>query len=157
MKLLKVDTSEEMLRSVSENLKKVHYDAAILAAAVSDFGPTERPMVKIPSSTPEITIHLRPLPKIVEQVKKIDSKVFLVGFKAEYNISEEELVERAYKRLKEAGMDLIVANDVSKEGVGFVVDTNEVFVVDRVRSITHIEKQPKSTVANRILISFYPT
>ena len=151
VKLHRVDTSEEMLEAVSDNLKKRHYDAAILAAAVSDFGPTERPMVKIPSSTPEVTIHLRPLPKIVEQVKKIDPKVFLVGFKAEYNISDEELVERAHKRLNDAGMDLIVANDVSKEGVGFVVDTNEVFVVDKKRRVTHIEKVLKTRVANRIL------
>jgi phosphopantothenoylcysteine decarboxylase/phosphopantothenate--cysteine ligase len=151
MKLQRVETTKEMLDAVTGEIGQKDYDIVILSAAVSDFGPTERPMEKIPSSTPEVTIYLRPLPKIVEQVKKIDPKVFLVGFKAEYNISEQELIDRSYKRLMEAGMDLIVANDVSKQGVGFAVDTNEVYVIDKNKEITHISLTSKASVAKKIL------
>ncbi|MFB0543909.1 MAG: phosphopantothenoylcysteine decarboxylase, partial [Candidatus Bathyarchaeia archaeon] len=151
MKVLKIESLREMLNAVISELEAGGYDIVILAAAGSDFGPTERPMEKISSGIPEVIIRLRPLPKIVEQVKKVAPKVFLVGFKAEYNVSEEELVERAYKRLMEAGMDLIVANDVSKEGVGFAVETNEVYIMDKEKNITHIPKTSKAIVAERIL------
>ena len=50
----------------------------------------------------------------------IDQEIYLVGFKAEYNIKDDELIDRAFKRMNETGMDLIVANDVSIEGKGFL-------------------------------------
>ncbi len=151
VRTLRVETTQEMLKAVSDELKEGDYDIVVLAAAVSDFGPTDRPMVKIPSTTKEVTVHLKPLPKIVEEVKKIAPRVFLVGFKAEYNVSDDTLIERAYKRLLEADMDLIVANDVSREGVGFAVDTNEVYVIDREKEVVHIPKAPKMIVARKIL------
>lgn len=150
IKVQRIESLKEMLNAVSSELESGDYDIVILAAAGSDFAPTERPMEKISSSIPELTIHLRPLPKIIEQVKKIDPGVFLVGFKAEYNVSDDMLIERAYKRLREADMDLIVANDVSREGVGFAVETNEVYIIDREKKITHIPKTSKAIVAEKI-------
>ena len=77
--------------------------------------------------------------------------VFLVGFKAEFNVSDEDLIERAYGRLKTAGMDLIVANDVSRAEAGFGTETNEVFIVDPERSVTHIPLTGKDEIAGRLL------
>jgi len=151
MKVRRIESLMEMLNTVTEELKSGGYDIVILAAAGSDFGPTERPMEKISSGTPEVIVRLKPLPKVVEQVKKVAQKVFLVGFKAEYNVSEEELIERAYKRLKEVDMDLIVANDVSKEGVGFAVETNEVYVIDGKKKVAHISLTSKINVAKKVL------
>jgi len=151
MKVRRIESLMEMLNTVTEELKSGGYDIAILAAAGSDFGPAERPMEKISSGTPEVIVRLKPLPKVVEQVKKVAPKVFLVGFKAEYNVSEEELIERAYKRLKEVDMDLIVANDVSKEGVGFAVETNEVYVIDGKKNVAHISLTSKTNVAKKVL------
>ncbi|MFA5869513.1 MAG: bifunctional phosphopantothenoylcysteine decarboxylase/phosphopantothenate--cysteine ligase CoaBC [Candidatus Bathyarchaeia archaeon] len=150
-KVIKIETTEEMLDAVVGELKAKKYDAAILSAAASDWGPAERVMEKTPSSKGEWVLKLKALPKIIAQVKKADPKVFLVGFKAEYNISPEELVDRSYKRLKEMKMNLIVANDVSKENRGFNVDTNEVYIIDSKRVITHIPLTTKREIAVKLL------
>ena len=77
--------------------------------------------------------------------------MFLVGFKAEYNFSKDELVSSAYNILKSSEADLIVANDVGKENAGFDVDTNEIFIVDKNRKVEHIELSGKRVVADRLL------
>lgn len=150
-KVISILSTEEMLEAVQKELKEKKYDAAILSAAAADYGSSERKMKKTPSGKEEWTIHLKPLPKIVENVKKIDPDIFLVGFKAEYNLSDEELVQRAYNRMIGAGMNLIVANDVAREKAGFGTDTNEVFIIDPARKINHVSIAEKYKVASRIL------
>jgi phosphopantothenoylcysteine decarboxylase/phosphopantothenate--cysteine ligase len=150
-KVIKIETTEEMLNAVVGELKSKQYDAAILSAAASDWGPADRKMEKTPSSQGEWTLKLKALPKITAEVKKTVPKVFLVGFKAEYNITEEELIDRSYKRLKEMRMNLIVANDVSKENIGFNVDTNEVYIIDAKRKVLHIALTSKKEIASKLL------
>ena len=149
--IIRVETTEEMLAAVIKALGEKRHDAALLAAAASDYGPAERSMVKTPSGKDRWSLKLRPLPKIVEQVKKADPRICLVGFKAEFKVSNETLIERAYRRLKEACMDLIVANDVSREGAGFGSDTNEVFIIDPAREVVHIPLSGKDEIAGRLL------
>ena len=43
------------------------------------------------------------------------------------------MVENAREKLKKKNLDLIVANDVSKSGIGFGSDSNEVTIIDRRR------------------------
>jgi phosphopantothenoylcysteine decarboxylase/phosphopantothenate--cysteine ligase len=150
--LIRVETTSEMLEAVIRALRDSKHDAAILTAAVSDFGPAKREMIKTPSDRESWTIELKPLPKIVDHVRKVDPGIFLVGFKAEFNVSDEELVERAYERLKASGMDLIVANDVAREGVGFGKETNEVFIIDGERRAVHIPLTGKDEIA-RVLVT----
>ena len=150
-KVIQILSTEDMLEAVKYELSTTKYDAAILSAAAADYGASDRKMEKTPSGKDEWVIKLKPLPKIVENVKKIDSKVYLVGFKAEYDLSDEELVERAYDRLIGAGMDLIVANDVSREKTGFGTDTNEVFLIDNQKTVQHVDLVDKYIVATSIL------
>jgi phosphopantothenoylcysteine decarboxylase/phosphopantothenate--cysteine ligase len=150
-KVIDVETTEEMLEAVVRELKEKKYDVAVLTAAASDFGPASRKMEKTPSSRGEWTIKLKALPKIIAEVKKADPEIFLVGFKAEYGITDEELIDRSYERLKEMGMDLVVANDVSRENAGFGADTNEVFIVDPKRNVVHVPLSDKSEVAKRLM------
>ncbi|MCW4011703.1 MAG: bifunctional phosphopantothenoylcysteine decarboxylase/phosphopantothenate synthase, partial [Candidatus Bathyarchaeota archaeon] len=56
-----------------------------------------------------------------------------------------------YKRMKETGMDLIVANDVSHDKTGFGTDTNEVYIIDNEKNVEHVELSDKYDVASRIL------
>jgi phosphopantothenoylcysteine decarboxylase/phosphopantothenate--cysteine ligase len=150
-RLIEIETTEKMLEAVEGELETGNYDIAILSAAVSDYGPKERKMEKTPSKKDEWVIQLSPRPKIIERVKKADPKIFLVGFKAEYNLSDKELVESSYTRLKEADMDLIVANDVAREKAGFGTDTNEVFIIAPQREITHIPFTTKREIADQLL------
>jgi len=91
----------------------------LLAAAVSDYGPETGPLDdcriprgKISSSQDELTIRLKPLPKIIAQVKQWNPDVFLVGFKLLVDASEEDLAAAAKKQIDSAGSDLVVANDM---------------------------------------------
>ncbi|OGD44357.1 hypothetical protein A3K69_07680 [Candidatus Bathyarchaeota archaeon RBG_16_57_9] len=150
-KVIHIETTEEMLDAVVGELKARKHHAAILSAAAADYGAADRKMEKTPSGRNEWVIKLKPLPKVVENVKKVDPDIYLVGFKAEYDVSDEDLIDRAYNRLKGAGMDLIVANDVAREGVGFGTETNEAFIVDDSRGVTHLELMSKRELARRIL------
>ena len=149
--VVSVDGTEEMLDAVVDALKTGGYDAAILSAAAADYKASERKMVKTPSGLDSWTVELAPLPKIIEHVKKVDPNIFLVGFKAEYGISDDELISRARKRMEEAEMDLVVANDVSRKDVGFGTDTNEVFIIDGAGNVIHTSIEEKEKIAEKVL------
>jgi phosphopantothenoylcysteine decarboxylase/phosphopantothenate--cysteine ligase len=151
-KIINVETTEEMCDACVKELKKESYDLVILAAAPTDYKPKISQKEKISTSErKELVLNLQTTPKIIEKVKKIRPSTFLVGFKAEYNLSEEELIRRAVERLREVNADLIVANDVSKQYSGFEADTNEVLIVDKDGLVTKIPKASKMNIANKLL------
>lgn len=150
-KVINVVTTEEMLEAVTSELESNNYDAAILSAAVADYGPRKREITKTPSKMKEWRLTLYPLPKIIEEVKVADPEIYLVGFKAEFNVSDEELIQRAKKRMEEADIDLMVANDVSREGVGFGTDKNEVFIINSKKQVIHVPVTNKNNIADKIM------
>lgn len=151
-KVIRVETTEHMYEAVASELKMQKYDLVVATAAAADWTPIKAYQHKV--STHEVRsldLKLKPTKKIVDAVKKLSPKTFLVAFRAEYNLSEKELIESAYERLRRAEADLIVVNDVGKEGVGFGADTNEVFIVDKDKSTIHVPLAPKREVAKKIL------
>jgi phosphopantothenoylcysteine decarboxylase/phosphopantothenate--cysteine ligase len=150
VKCIPVETTDDMMNTVMNQMKICHCDVFVGTAAVSDYAPVQKVDTKIPSGQKGLTIQLKPLPRIVQAVKEESPETFVIGFKAEYDISKAELVERAYKRVKDVGLDLIVANDVSKEGVGFSTETNEVYIVDQEKQVTHISLSSKRNIAAKI-------
>ncbi len=149
-KIVNITSTEDMLQAVKQELSNEKYHIAVLSAAAADYGAPDRINEKTPSGKDQWTINLKPLPKVVENVKKIDPNVYLVGFKAEYDLSDDELIQRAYDRMIDSGMDLIVANDVARKSTGFGTDTNEVFIVDPEKNVTHVSLTEKSDVASKI-------
>lgn len=123
---IKIESTQDMQNALKENL--TDHDIFISAAAVSDFA-VEKAGSKI-SSSDDVTLKLKPAPKIINQAKKYNPNLFLVGFKAEYDVSPDVLVESAKLRMTESGADLMVANDVAVEGAGFGSDQNKVLIVD---------------------------
>jgi phosphopantothenoylcysteine decarboxylase/phosphopantothenate--cysteine ligase len=150
VKCIPVVTADDMMNAVLNEMKRCHCNIFVATAAVSDYTPVQKVDTKIPSGQKGLTIQLKPQPRIVQAVKDESPDTFVIGFKAEYNVPESELIDRAYKRIKDVGLNLIVANDVSKQGVGFSADTNEVYVIDQDRQVTHVTLAPKRDVANRI-------
>jgi len=151
VKVVPVETTTEMLDAVVGELEGSRYDLAVFSAAAADFGPEKRDMVKTSSSMKSWRIDLVSRPKIIDRVKKVTPGIFLVGFKAEYGVSDEELVKKAQARMESGGMDLIVANDVAREKVGFGHDTNEAFIIDRDGSREHLALRGKEEIASRLL------
>jgi phosphopantothenoylcysteine decarboxylase / phosphopantothenate---cysteine ligase len=151
-RVLNVETTGEMLKAVEDELSKRKYDVTILSAAASDFIPRHKAPKKIASKSNQLlNLQLKATPKILDQVKKRDPRTFLIAFKAEYDLPEEELIERGLHRLRESKADLIVVNDIAMNGAGFGVETNQVLLIDKHRRVTKSGLALKDEVANQIL------
>jgi phosphopantothenoylcysteine decarboxylase/phosphopantothenate--cysteine ligase len=101
-----------MFNAVKRKMRAKKFDIVILSAAAADYTVNTPSKSKIKSTHRNIVIKLRKAPKIIDQIKKFQKDVFLVGFKAETNVSKKELVRSAIRKLREADADMIVANDV---------------------------------------------
>jgi phosphopantothenoylcysteine decarboxylase/phosphopantothenate--cysteine ligase len=118
-----------MFDAVKKELRSKKFDIAILSAAPADYTITPAKS-KIKSDKKNLTIKLQKAPKIIDHIKKIQKDIFLVGFKAETDISRQKLIELAKKKMKESDSDLIVANDI---GVRYQKnrELNEVIILDK--------------------------
>ena len=154
MNIIRIMTTEEMLKVVKERILNEKQHIVFHAAAVADFSIShsskKRPN-KMDTRNGTKTIKLVPTTKIVDKIKQFDNKIFLVAFKAEYGISKELLVKRALDKLNECNGDLIVANDVSRKGCDFGSDTNEVYIIDKEKNVIHIPLESKKEIARNLL------
>lgn len=133
-KIIPVKTSKEMFDVIKNKMKK-KFDLVILAAAVSDYTIEQNNHTKIKSTKKILQIKLKQSPKIINQIKKWQKDVFLVGFKAETNISKKKLQESAMKKMKESKADLIIANDIGTK-YQKNSDFNEVIVVSSKKMVS---------------------
>ncbi len=127
-KVVKVQTSKEMIDAIRKEMKQ-KFDIVILASAISDYTIDTPSKTKIKSDADKVVLKLKKVPKIINQIKKIQKDVYLVGFKAETNISKQKLIVIARNKLKESRADLIFANDI---GIQYQKnpDQNNVIAVD---------------------------
>lgn len=122
------DTADDLYAIIQKEVTS--RDIIFHTAAVSDFQLAERIDGKI-SSKSSVNLHFTPRIKISDQIKKLNPTINLIVFKAEYGLSEEELINEALQKLEEANADAVVANDISRSDRGFQVDTNEVIIVTK--------------------------
>jgi phosphopantothenoylcysteine decarboxylase/phosphopantothenate--cysteine ligase len=151
-KVISVETTDQMLEAVDSELKPEKYDMVIAAAAAADWKVKKPFSHKVSTRKLDLlSLELEPTRKIIDHVKKVSPKVFLVGFKAEHKLPKERLIESAHRKLLEANANLIVVNDVGKEGAGFGTETNEVFIIDKQKRAIHVPMAKKREVARKIL------
>jgi len=129
VKLVRVETSKEMYDAVRKEMKQ-KFDIVILAAAVSDYMPEKQSKSKIKSVHDRIIMRLKRAPKIINEIKKIQENVVLIGFKAEANLSKKKLITEAKKKMKESNADLMVANDIGSRKYKANPDYNNVIIVN---------------------------
>ena len=146
-KIIPVQTVTDMFNEVKKQMKK-KFDIVILAAAASDYIPKNQYSKKIKSTKNSLTIELKKAPKIIDHIKKLQKDVFLIGFKAETDISKKELVVRAKQKLRDSKADMIIANDIGKK---YFKDTryNELLIVDS-ESVVAIGRNKKERIAKLI-------
>ena len=142
MQVVNVATAAEMQKAVAAAAKNT--DALIMAAAVADYRPKNIAGKKIKKNKAGLTIEMVKTPDILAEVKGNFTKV---GFAAE----SEDLVTNARKKLKEKGLDLIVANDITDKGSSFGADTNKVTIIDKSGKVEELPLMSKREVADRIL------
>lgn len=141
------ESAEEMLNAVMAELLG-GYDALISAAAVADY-TLDKSVQKIKSGQ-VLELALKPTKKIIKMVREAYPLLKIVGFKAETDLDNEELLARARASLKGGDLDLVVANDVSRGGMG--TDDNRVLILDRSGSYSEAEGK-KSLIAGKIIDS----
>ncbi len=147
-----VISTDDFIKAVKDEISLNNYDFFISAAAVSDYKPIEYIEGKISSdNVEELQVNMKLTPKIINVARKKDYNLFIVAFKAETNVSKSELIERAYNRLLKSEVDLIVANDIGREDIGFSSKYNEVFIIDKKKRITHVERNTKRYIASKII------
>jgi len=141
-KVIKVLTSKEMYETVKKQMKK-KFDVMIMAAAVADYTPESPSKKKIKSTQNKIKISLKRVPKIIDQIKKFQKNIILVGFKAEVNLSKKDLIRVARKKLRESNADIIIANNIGSSRYKKNPNNNEVLIIDseKVRSSGWKKKQ----------------
>jgi len=125
--VVRVRTTAEM-RDAFERELASHYDIIVSTAAAQDF-MVERPAEKKIRHTEPVEIKLVPAPRVLDVARKLAPKAFIVGFKAEYQTTDEQLLEAANSKLHENELDMVVANDVSRPSAGFAKPTNDVIIV----------------------------
>jgi len=122
-------------------------DILIMAAAVSDFKAVKTSPKKIKKQEIGKKIELILTKDVLKGVGKEREGKILVGFAAE----TENIVENAQKKLKEKDLDLIVANDVSEEGIGFESDDNQVSLVSADGKTIQTERKSKREISQIIM------
>ena len=147
-----VVSTDDFIKAVKDEISFKTYDFFISAAAISDYKPIECIEGKISSdNVEELHLNMKLTPKIIDVARKKDYNLFIVAFKAETDVSRSELINRAYNRLKKSEIDLIVANDIGREDIGFSSKYNEVYIIDKRKHITHVERNTKRYIASKVL------
>ncbi len=118
------------------------------AAAVADYAPANAANAKIKKEgRDEMTLELKKTPDILANVSKNRHEgLLVVGFAAETN----DVIGYARSKMEKKGLDLVVANDITKEGAGFNTDTNIATIISR-ESETEMPLMSKRELADRIL------
>ncbi len=138
-----VQTAAEMEAAIGKRFDEA--DIVVMAAAVSDFRFAETAPGKIKKQALPEAVRLVKNPDILAGLGSRRTRQFLVGFAAE----TEDVAAQARVKLKAKKCDLIVANDVSREGTGFDAEDNAVSLIDAREEIV-LERMSKRLVSRHI-------
>lgn len=139
--LVRVTTAEEMHAAVEARFSRC--DGLIAAAAPCDFRPAVRSPVKLKKGEGPPTPALEPTPDILAEMARRRTGQLLVGFCLE----TEDLEERARAKLREKGLDLIVANGPEAMGAGH----QDALLITADGETTRLRDVTKDSLAGAIL------
>ncbi|HMB45220.1 MAG TPA: bifunctional phosphopantothenoylcysteine decarboxylase/phosphopantothenate--cysteine ligase CoaBC [Candidatus Methanoperedens sp.] len=141
-----VESAADMTGTVIEELGK-GYDLLISAAAISDF--TVSPSKDKIKSAKELTLRLKPAPKLIKEARRKYPGLNIIGFKAETGITEDELIKRARKSMDSSHLCMVVANDVSSGGMG--TEENDVYLIDgSVKPVSGTKRQIAIEIMDKV-------
>jgi phosphopantothenoylcysteine decarboxylase/phosphopantothenate--cysteine ligase len=145
VELVSVHTAEEMRAAVMERLGAA--TIVIKNAAVADYHVSDIPKQKLKKTATRLSLELDPTPDILAELGQKKGDRLLIGFAAE----TDNLLDEARRKMTTKNCDMLVANQVNREGVGFEADRNEVDIVTRDGRVIHAGPADKSEIAERIL------
>jgi phosphopantothenoylcysteine decarboxylase/phosphopantothenate--cysteine ligase len=139
----RVESAEQMRDAVLNFLP--HATIVIKTAAVSDYRAKSASAQKIKRKGP-MTLDLEPTADILKEIAARKQSQIVVGFAAE----TENVLENARQKLAAKQLDAIVVNDVSREGIGFDSDRNEVTIITN-DEVVDVPETTKWDVAQKVL------
>ncbi|MCH7494569.1 MAG: bifunctional phosphopantothenoylcysteine decarboxylase/phosphopantothenate--cysteine ligase CoaBC [Candidatus Marinimicrobia bacterium] len=141
----RVTTVEEMKNALLERFEEC--DALLMAAAVGDYAPSEVYEQKIKKNGEDLTLKLKRTEDILKTVKSLKKNKIVIGF----SVETEKLTENSKSKLKEKGLDLIIANNPNENGAGFAHDTNKVSIIDSKGEIEELDLMSKQELSAIII------
>jgi phosphopantothenoylcysteine decarboxylase/phosphopantothenate--cysteine ligase len=146
VEVVSVTTANEMADALCRHFASA--TVVVMAAAVADFRPKEQAAQKLKKrGQTALSLELEAAPDILAMLSAQRTSQVMVGFAAE----TEHLVSHAKDKLVAKGLDLIVANDVTKEGAGFGSDDNAIVILSRTGQQKEFGLMPKRRLADEIL------
>jgi phosphopantothenoylcysteine decarboxylase/phosphopantothenate--cysteine ligase len=140
-RVVRVATAEEMRMAVLEAGEDA--DAVIMAAAVADFRPKDAAPGKLKKEEGPPLLELVPTPDILAELGGVKGDRVLVGFAAE--TADVEAAGRA--KLVAKGLELLVANEVGREGTGFGSESNHAAILSRTGDDEPLREWTKAELA----------
>lgn len=141
-----IESALDMYDAVHNNIKNV--DIFIGAAAVADYRPAKPANEKLKKIHGDINnIELIENPDIIASVTALENRPFTVGFAAETN----DVLEYAKGKLERKKLDIVIANDVSDNSIGFNSDENAVCVLSTNQDDITIDQASKSVLARKLV------
>jgi phosphopantothenoylcysteine decarboxylase/phosphopantothenate--cysteine ligase len=144
-RLVRIVSARDMLDAVRENLPWC--DVLVMSAAVADWRPKQVQEEKLKKAGGIPSLELEPTEDILASVRGVKGQRVYVGFAAE----TQDLLRGASEKLARKRLDMVVANDVTREDAGFESDTNRVSLLLADGTCEHFPTMAKDDVATEIL------
>lgn len=145
-KIINVKSALDMQKALDEEFDSS--DIVIMAAAVADYRVKEVSHQKMKKGVnEELTLELIKNPDILKGLCEKKTHQCIIGFCAE----SENLIENAKEKITKKGCDFLIANDISRNDIGFGSEDNEVVILDKNGGMKRLEKASKSVIARQVL------
>lgn len=145
VELISVRTAQQMRQAVLDRLDES--TVIVKSAAVADYYVADVPKQKLKKTATRLSLQLDPTPDILSEIAQRKGDRLLIGFAAE----TQNLIEEARRKMIAKQCDMVVANLVNQDGVGFESDRNEVEMIARSGQMVHAGPADKKEIAGRIL------
>jgi phosphopantothenoylcysteine decarboxylase/phosphopantothenate--cysteine ligase len=147
VRLVPVGSAAELADACETHFDSTH--VLLMAAAVADFRPAHVAQTKLKKDRGTPLVELEPTPDVLSSLAARRSPgQLLVGFAAEHG---DGALEYAADKLARKGLDAIVVNDISRPGIGFDADQNEVSILTAQGRPRHVEQTSKRRIAAAVL------
>ncbi len=142
LEIVHYDYFQQLMDLMKKYISTKRFHAVIHSSAVADYAPTKQDG-KISSGLDELYIKTIPTPKIISHIKNWDSEIYLVQFKLEVGLSEEDLIAKAVAGIIKNRADLAVANNKAgtsaTTAAAYLVEKNGSFVKDEKREKMYVQ------------------
>lgn len=144
VRVIEVESAEDMYLAATEAFEKC--DMLVKAAAVADYTPKEKIAGKMKKGG-DMTLDLVRTKDILRELGQRKQGQVLIGFAAE----AQDLEQNARRKLAEKNLDMIAANDISREDIGFGTDENSMTLYFADGRAALLEKASKEEIAGQVL------